>query len=146
MSNTLTRTICIKLDVDAHDAALAATQRTFNAAATWIARVCWDEGIANTNTAHHRVYGETRLAYGLGAQLAVCARMKAMEAIKAVKAKQPARDLPPVRPAREYPLRRAHLPADEPGSGLPPPAGGARGLFARVRCAPAPACGRTGVA
>ncbi len=66
---------------------MAATQRAFNEAATWIARVCWDEGITNTNTAHHRVYGETRLAYGLGAQLAVCARAKAVEAIKAVKAK-----------------------------------------------------------
>jgi putative transposase len=87
MNKTLTRTICCKLDVDGHDATLAATQRAFNAAATWIARVCWDEGITNTNTAHHRVYGETRLAYGLGAQLAVCARAKAVEACKAVKAK-----------------------------------------------------------
>lgn len=50
--------------------------------------MCWDEGISNTNTAHHRVYGETRLNYGLGAQLAVCARAKAVEAIKAVKAKR----------------------------------------------------------
>jgi IS605 OrfB family transposase len=50
--------------------------------------VCWDEDITNTNTAHHRVYGETRLNYGLGAQLAVCARAKAVEAIKAVKAKR----------------------------------------------------------
>ncbi len=88
MNKTLTRTICCKLDVDGHDAALTATQRAFNAAATWIARVCWDEGITNTNTAHHRVYGETRLAYSLGAQLAVCARAKAVEAIKAVKAKK----------------------------------------------------------
>ena len=88
MSNTLTRTICVKLDVDGHDAPLSATQRAFNDAATWIARVCWDEGITNTNTAHHRVYGETRLAYGLGAQLACCARAKAMEACKAVKAKK----------------------------------------------------------
>ncbi len=87
MSKTLTRTICIKLDIDGHEAALAATQRAFNAAASWIARVCWDEGITNTNTAHHRVYGETRAAYGLGAQLAVCARAQAVEAIKAVKAK-----------------------------------------------------------
>jgi hypothetical protein len=76
------------LDIDGHDATLAATQRAFNAAATWIARVCWDEGITNTNTAHHRVYGETRADFGLGAQLAVCARAKAMEAIKAVKAKR----------------------------------------------------------
>jgi len=87
MNQTLTRTICIKLDVDGHDAALAATQRAFNAAATWIAQKCWDEGITNTNTAHHRVYGETRLTFGLGAQLAVCARAKAVETLKAVKAK-----------------------------------------------------------
>jgi putative transposase len=83
----LTRTICIKLDVDGHEATLAATQRAFNAAASWIAQICWDEGITNTNTAHHRVYGETRERFGLGAQLAVCARAKAVEAIKAVKAK-----------------------------------------------------------
>jgi putative transposase len=47
--------------------------------------VCWDEGITNSNTAHHRVYGETRRRFGLGAQLAVCARAKAMEALKAVR-------------------------------------------------------------
>jgi IS605 OrfB family transposase len=88
MNKKLTRTVCCKLDVDGHDVALAATQRAFNAAANWIARVCWDEGITNTNTAHHRVYGETRADYGLGAQLAVCARAKAVEAIKAVKAKK----------------------------------------------------------
>jgi putative transposase len=49
--------------------------------------VCWDEGITNTNTAHHRVYGETRERFGLGAQLACCARAKAVEAIKAGKAR-----------------------------------------------------------
>jgi IS605 OrfB family transposase len=87
MNKMLTRTICCKLDVDGHDAALAVTQRAFNAAASWIAQVCWDEGITNTNTAHHRVYGETRERFGLGAQLAVCARAKVVEAIKAVKAK-----------------------------------------------------------
>jgi putative transposase len=88
MSKTLIRTICCKLDVDGHDAALTATQRAFNEAAAWIARVCWDEGITNTNTAHHRVYGETRLQFGLSAQLAICARAKAVEAIKAVRAKK----------------------------------------------------------
>ena len=88
MNKTLTRTICIKLDVDGHETALAATQRGFNLAASWIAQVCWEEGITNTNTAHHRVYGETCLRFGLGAQLACCARAKAVEAIKAVKAKQ----------------------------------------------------------
>jgi putative transposase len=88
MSKTLTRTVCCKLDVEGHDAALAATQRAFNAAATWVARVCWDEDITNTNTAHHRVYGQTREQFSLGAQLAVCARAKAVEAIKSVKAKK----------------------------------------------------------
>ncbi len=85
MSETLIRTICIKLDIDGHEASLATTQNAFNEAATWIAGICWHEGITNTNTAHHRVYGETRSRFGLGAQLAVCARAKAVEAIKAVK-------------------------------------------------------------
>jgi putative transposase len=85
MDKTLIRTICCKLDVGGHAEMLAATQRAFNMAASWIARVCWDEGITNTNTAHHHVYGETRSRFGLGAQLAVCARAKAVEAIKAVK-------------------------------------------------------------
>jgi putative transposase len=85
----LTRTICCKLAVDDQDiTTVAATARAFNAAASWVARVCWDEGLTNTNTAHHRVYGETRERFGLGAQLAICARMKAVEAIKAVKAKK----------------------------------------------------------
>src|SRR5215469_11480615 len=87
LSKSLTRTICSKLDVGDHEDALAATMRAFNAAATWIAQGCWEEGITNTNSAHHRVYGETRERCGLGAQLAVCARAKAVEAIKAVKAK-----------------------------------------------------------
>jgi putative transposase len=86
MKEMLTRTICIKLDVDGHAAVLAATQCAFNEAATWVSLTCWREGITNTNTAHHRVYGETRARFGLGAQLAVCARAKAMEAIKSVKA------------------------------------------------------------
>jgi hypothetical protein len=66
MNKTLTRTICIKLDVDGHKDTLAATQRAFNAAASWIAQVCWDEGITNINTAHHRVYGETRERFESG--------------------------------------------------------------------------------
>jgi IS605 OrfB family transposase len=68
-----------------HEAVLEETQHRFNDAATWVAAVCWEEHITNTNTAHHRVYGPTRARFGLGAQLAVCARAKAMEAIKAVK-------------------------------------------------------------
>src|SRR6266849_670377 len=74
MNETLTRTICIKLDVNGHDAVLQETQQRFNAAASWIATVCWDERITNTNTAHHRVYGETRSRFALGSQLACCAR------------------------------------------------------------------------
>jgi putative transposase len=87
MSDVLTRTVCVKLDVRDHAALLSETATAFNAAATWIARVCWDEGITNSMTAHYRVYGETRRRFGLGAQLAECARAKAMEALKAVRKK-----------------------------------------------------------
>src|SRR5260370_38613229 len=104
----LTRTICCKLDTDGQDTPLAATARAFNAAATWIAQVCWEEGITNTNTAHHRVYGQTRARFGLGAQLAICARMKAVEAIKAVKSKR--RDtMPAVWATRQWSLPRPPL-------------------------------------
>jgi putative transposase len=85
MRDVLTRTVCVKLDVRDHASILSETATAFNAAATWIARVCWDEGITNSNTAHHRVYGETRRRFGLGAQLAVFARAKAMEALRAVR-------------------------------------------------------------
>jgi hypothetical protein len=64
------------------------TQCAFNEAAAWVARGCWDEGVTSANTAHHRVYRETRLNDGLGAQVAVRASAKAVEAIKAVKAKK----------------------------------------------------------
>ena len=85
MKENIIRTICIKLDVDGHEAILQATQERFNEAASWIASVCWEENITNTNTAHHRVYGETRKQFGLGSQLAICARAKAVEAIHTVK-------------------------------------------------------------
>ena len=88
MNDMLIRTISIKLTIDGHEAALQETQKAFNAAASWIALVCWDEGITNTNTAHHRVYGETRKRFGLGAQLACCARAKAVESIKATRARK----------------------------------------------------------
>src|SRR6266480_500733 len=88
MNKTLIRTISIKLDIGEHETALQATQRAFNAAASWIASICWNEHITNTNTAHHRVYGETRTRFGLGAQLAVCARAKAVEAVKAARTQE----------------------------------------------------------
>src|SRR5437660_10822675 len=88
MNKRLIRTISIKLDVDGHEAILQETQKHFNEAASWIASLCWSEHITNTNTAHHRVYGETRSRYGLGAQLAVCARAKAVVAMKATKSKK----------------------------------------------------------
>src|SRR2546430_1981300 len=87
MSDILIRTVPVKLDVDGHASLLSETAAAFNEAATWIAHLCWDEGITNNNTAHHRVYGETRRHFGLGAQLAVCARAKAMEALKATRAR-----------------------------------------------------------
>jgi putative transposase len=88
MKEIIIRTISIKLDVKGHEAVLQETQKRFNTAASWIASVCWEEHITNTNTAHHRVYGETRSRFGLGAQLAICTRAKAVEAIKTVKTQQ----------------------------------------------------------
>ena len=87
MSDALTRTVCVKLDVRGHGPVLSETAAAFNATATWIAQVCWGEGITNSNTAHHRVYGETRRRFGLGAQLAICARAKAMEVLGAMRKK-----------------------------------------------------------
>lgn len=87
MSETLSRTVGIKLDVGESVPALTLTQAAFNAAATWIAAVCWEERITNTNDAHRRVYGETRARFGLGAQLACCARAKAVEALGAARTK-----------------------------------------------------------
>jgi putative transposase len=88
MNESIIRTISIKLDINGHEAVLRATQHAFNAAASWIASVCWEEHITNTNTAHHRVYGETRSRFELGAQLAVCARAKAVEAVKVTRAQE----------------------------------------------------------
>jgi putative transposase len=85
MSDTFsTRTVCCKLRVDpATDAALRETQAAFNAAASYCASVAWEHGITNKNTLHHVVYGATRAQFGLGAQLACCARDKAAEAVRA---------------------------------------------------------------
>ncbi len=114
MNELLTRTICIKLDVDGHEAVVQETQRRFNEAASWIATVCWDERITNSNTAHHRVYGQTRSQFGLGAQLAVAGEMAQGECPQAEEGQETrpaagARRLPAVWPPREYPLRCAYL-------------------------------------
>jgi putative transposase len=92
MNESVIRTISIKMDVDGHEAKLQETQQAFNAAASWIASICWEEHITNSNTAHHRVYGETRTHFGLGAQLAVCARAKAVEAVKAARTQEKQRN------------------------------------------------------
>jgi hypothetical protein len=66
-----TRTVCCKLAVDAPaDAALRQTQAAFNAAASYCASVAWAQGVTNKNKLHYLVYAESRVTYGLGAQLA----------------------------------------------------------------------------
>jgi IS605 OrfB family transposase len=83
-----TRTVCCKLAVDtAADAALRQTQAAFNAAASYCATVAWQQGVTNKNKLHYLVYGESRITYGLGAQLACCARDKAAEAVRAARSK-----------------------------------------------------------
>ncbi|MCG8347343.1 MAG: transposase [Chloroflexales bacterium] len=78
-----TRTICCKVALDsAADAALRATQQAFNRAASYCAAVAWEQKITNKNKLHTSVYGPTRATYGLGAQLACCARDRAAEAVR----------------------------------------------------------------
>jgi IS605 OrfB family transposase len=80
------RTVCCKLAVDAAaDTALRETQQAFNCAATYCASVAWEQGVTNKNKLHYLVYGESRVTYGLGAQLACCARDKAAEAVRAAR-------------------------------------------------------------
>ena len=88
MSDTLKRTVCVPLDPCGHEVVLSETATAFNAAASWIAFVCWHEDITNNTVAHKRVYAETRSRFGLGAQFAEAARMKAMEALAAERAKE----------------------------------------------------------
>ena len=82
-----TRTLCCKLSLDAAAVtAIRETAQAFNAAAIYCASVAWRERITNKNKLHHIVYGPTRVNYGLGAQLACCARDKAAEAVRAARA------------------------------------------------------------
>jgi putative transposase len=83
------RTVCCKLTVNAvADAALRQTQAAFNAAASYCATVAWEQGVTNKNKLHYLVYGESRVTYGLGAQLACCARDKAAEAVRATRSRE----------------------------------------------------------
>lgn len=94
MEETLsTRTVCCKVALESRDdTLLRATQAAFNQAATYCASAAWQQNITNKNTLHHIVYGATRANYGLGAQLACCARDKAAEAVRAVRAAPERRD------------------------------------------------------
>lgn len=80
-------------DLDATaDATLRQTQTAFNQAASYCVAVAWEQGITNKNKLHHIVYGPTRAQFGLGAQLACCARDKAAEAVRAVRTTSDRRD------------------------------------------------------
>jgi IS605 OrfB family transposase len=94
MSETVsTRTVCCKLALDsASDAALRATAVAFNRAATYCASVAWTQHVTNKNKLHHLVYLESRITYGLGSQLACCARDKAAEAVRSVRTAPERRD------------------------------------------------------
>src|SRR5215472_3361817 len=90
MSETVsTRTVCCKLALEsAAIDALILTARAFNAAATYCAQVAWHKSITNKNKLHKLVYGPTRITFGLGAQLACCARDKAAEAVRAIRSRE----------------------------------------------------------
>ena len=77
------RMICCKVVLDrTADTTLRQTQTMFNRAATYCASVAWEQDVTNKNKLHRLVYGPTRTTYGLGAQLACCARDKAAEAVR----------------------------------------------------------------
>src|SRR5215472_12170510 len=90
MSETVsTRTVCCKLALEsAAIDALLVTARAFNAAATYCAQVAWHQGVTNKNKLHKLVYGPTRVTFGLGSQLACCARDKAAEAMRAIRSRE----------------------------------------------------------
>ncbi len=67
------------------DVALHKTAHAFNAAASYCAKVAWEQHVTNKNKLHRIVYGQTRIQFGLGAQLACCARDKAAEAVRATR-------------------------------------------------------------
>jgi putative transposase len=78
-----TRTICCKVALaGAADTALRETQQAFNRAASYCVSVAREQRVTSKNKLHHIVYGPTRAIYGLGAQLACCARDKAAEAVR----------------------------------------------------------------
>jgi transposase len=83
----------VSLDSTA-DTALRQTQQAFNRAASYCASVAWQQGVTNKNKLHHLVYRTTRAEFGLGAQLACCARDKAAEAVR--RARQDKRADPPI--------------------------------------------------
>jgi len=64
------------------------TQTAFNAAASYCATVAWKQAVTNKNKLHFLVYGESRVTYALGAQLACCARDKAAEAVRATRSRE----------------------------------------------------------
>lgn len=69
------RTPCYKLAVATADStALRQTQVAFNAAASYCATVVWEQWVTNKHKLHGLVSAASRRTYGLGAQLACCAR------------------------------------------------------------------------
>jgi hypothetical protein len=107
------RTVCCKLAVDAaDDAALRQTQAAFNAAASYCAAVAWVQGVTNKNKLHYLVYGQSRVTYGLGAQLACCARDKVAAGEHTSRSLAVAKD----RPTRT-PLSERHEPSHQQGAG-----------------------------
>lgn len=83
MNMKLTRTIKLKLDIPIN--AIKPTIEAYTKAFNFVCQSGWNDSDSNGVSLHNKTYSDTR-AY-LPSQLAVSARMKATEAIKAVKAR-----------------------------------------------------------
>jgi IS605 OrfB family transposase len=68
-------------------ASLLETMERFNAAASFAAKVARDAGVSSQPSIHKRCYAELRTRFDLSAQMAVRAIGKAVEALKALKAR-----------------------------------------------------------
>jgi putative transposase len=85
------------LPTDEQKPVLLDTIERFNQAASFAARVGFEAGVSSQPSIHRRCYAEIRQRFGLSAQMAVRAIGKAVEALKALKAKG-RRECPEFRP------------------------------------------------
>lgn len=95
---TCTRTVTCKVEVDpTTDVLLHQTMAAFNAAASFCARVAWEQNIYDSIVLHKKTYKQTRNRFRLSAQLTAAARNKALAAVRGARKRKGS--LPVFKPA-----------------------------------------------